>query len=388
MFNPGAKSLSASIVATTIGEGQFLDDYVAHFVKAEILGQTRFVVIPDKKTPQELYLRCRRLRAQGVDIECPTLEEQEKYLAKLGIADLIPYDSDNRRNIGFLMAWERGSDFMISIDDDNFPIDGHPFFQSHSRVCSPKTLEPTVESSTGWLNICELLTKNPERTIYPRGFPYRHRFEGGEIHQEQVEAAVRVNAGLWLGDPDVDSITRLTEDVKTVIMSRESVILGKNTWTPINTQNTAIHRDVIPTYYFIPMGYPISGLRIDRYGDILSGYFCQACVKHMGDAVRVGSPLAEHRRNRHVLMRDLTQELGAILLVDDICDWLREVKLEGSTYSETYISLSYAIQDAAESFQGSIWTDDVRGYLHRVAHSMRRWIKAVNTLYSGGQDGS
>src|SRR3712207_9514532 len=62
-----------------------------------------------------------------------------------------------------------------------------------------------------------------------------------------------------------------------------SIFLGDDTWSPINTQNTGLHRDLTVTYYFVRMGYPLAGLPIDRYGDIFSGYLSQACVKHMGE---------------------------------------------------------------------------------------------------------
>ena len=61
----------------------------------------------------------------------------------------------------------------------------------------------------------------------------------------------------------------------------KSLLLGENVWSPINTQNTALTREAAMTYYYVRMGYPLTGMRIDRYGDILSGYFIQKCVKHL-----------------------------------------------------------------------------------------------------------
>ena len=56
------------------------------------------------------------------------------------------------------------------------------------------------------------------------------------------------------------------------------------------------------------MGYEIGGIAIDRYGDIFSGYFVQACARHLGGAIRVGTPVAEHRRNAHSYLQDATRE--------------------------------------------------------------------------------
>ena len=69
-----------------------------------------------------------------------------------------------------------------------------------------------------------------------------------------------------------------------------------DTWTPVNTQNTALHRDAIPAYYYVRMGFPVKGMVIDRFGDIWSDYFLQRCAQQAGEVVRVGPPVADHRR--------------------------------------------------------------------------------------------
>ncbi|MDW8235612.1 MAG: hypothetical protein RMK98_03180 [Bacteroidia bacterium] len=48
---------------------------------------------------------------------------------------------------------------------------------------------------------------------------------------------------------------------------------------------------------------------IDRYGDIFSGYFVQACAKHLDGAIRVRTPVAHHRRNAPDYLRDTTSLL-------------------------------------------------------------------------------
>jgi hypothetical protein len=151
-------------------------------------------------------------------------------------------------------------------------------------------------------------------------------------------------------------------------------VLGDRAWSPINTQNTSLHRDVIVSYYFARMGYPLAGLvAIDRYGDILSGYLAQACVRHVGHRIRVGTPAVDHRRNSHHYMRDATHEMGCVWLMEDLTEWLTELKLTGSTYQETYLSLASQLDDAAEKFNGYIWNDATRGYVHQLAYCMRRW---------------
>lgn len=365
---------TCGLVLTTIFDPVLLDGYLENFRAFGHLDRVRVFVIPDHKTPPAVYARCQSLRSRGLDVVCPTIEEQERFLGQ--IARLIPYDSDNRRNVGFLMALDAGVDFLISIDDDNFCQSHEDFFSEHCVVCQEAQNLTVVDSSTGWLNACDLLVTKPNYRVYPRGFPYHKRHRDAEFSDMEVRGLIRMNVGLWLLEPDLDAITWLVAPVTAESFRGQSLVLGPRTWAPINTQNTALHRDVIPSYYYIRMGYPLAGFPIDRYGDIFSGYFSQACVRHLGHKIRLGTPIVEHRRNSHNCLRDAASEMSCIWILEDLVEWLREAKLGGDTYSETYVFLSYAIEEAVEHFSGSIWTDVVRGYFHQMAYCMRQWLTA------------
>jgi hypothetical protein len=377
-------SAKISLVVTTIGDGSFLDSYYNALLGEGLLEEVSIIVIPDLKTPSKLFQKCEELQNKGLKIFCPTVEEQDVFLAKLGnIQKIIPYNSDNRRNVGFLMAFEKGCDILISMDDDNFPLILEPFFKEHLLVNQEIEME-AVHSSSGWFNICELLEVEP-KTTYPRGFPYRHRHEDSQIDFKKEKGVIHVNAGLWLGHPDIDAVSCLYSPAQAKAFKGKSVLLGHNTWSPINTQNTAIARDAIPAFYFLRMGYPIMGIPIDRDGDIFSGYFIQACARHLGYRIRVGTPLSNHIRNTHNYLKDLTHELACIWILEDITDWLHDVKLEGTTYAETYLCLADMLEDQVERFSGFIWNDATRGYFHYIAYCMRTWIKAIKII--GGIDG-
>ena len=373
--------LKAGLVLTTINEPHLLDGYFENFRRFDHLDQVIVFLIVDKKTPASVYEQCKALKRKGLDIRCPTLEEQEVFISKLGrFAKLVPYNSDNRRNIGFLMALEAGVDFLISIDDDNFCLPNDDFFAEHSVVARGVETFETVHSFDGWFNICELLSKEPNYQVYPRGFPYHSRHRENQVSYKIEQGLIRVNAGLWLSEPDLDAMTWLVAPVRARSFLGPSVVLGADTWTPINTQNTAVHRDLIPAYYFIRMGYPLAGIRIDRYGDIFSGYFVQSVARHLGYYVRVGTPIVEHRRNAHNYLKDAYSEFACIWVLEDLTAWLRELQLEGSTCEEAYVCLSYAIEDAVESFSGFIWTDATRGYFHQMAYCMRAWVEACKVI--------
>jgi hypothetical protein len=376
-----AATRTATLVVTTIFEAEALDGYYENFKRFGHLDQVEVIVIPDRKTPAATYERARRLTAQGLKTLCPSLEEQELYLRRVGFSpELIPYNSDNRRNIGYLMALGSGRDFLISIDDDNYVAADEDAFAAHSVVCDGAREWVQTSSPTGFFNICSLLELERPGPVYARGYPYFARHKGEVPASLTGPAEVHINAGLWTLDPDVDGITWLVANPHVTGFQGESVVLAPDTWSPVNTQNTALRREAIPAYYFVRMGYPLAGMPIDRYGDIFSGYLVQACAEHLGGAVRAGTPVAEHRRNSHNYMKDAANELACIMVLEDLLPWLQGVRLSGSTYEEAYACLSREIEEAVECMRGPIWTDSTRGYFHQMAFCMRAWLSACKRL--------
>ena len=206
----------AALVVTTIGKGGFLNEYFKAAQSESVLDRLQVIIIPDRKTPPELFQACAEYRRLGLRIECPTLAEQESYLDRFGLRDMIPYDSDNRRNVGYLMALESRCDFVISIDDDNYCRPGETYFGKHAVVCSPDSELEITDSSTGWINFCDLMEMS-HGGIYPRGFPYRHRRQEATLISSLRRARIRLNAGLWLGEPDLDAMTWLVQPATVVV---------------------------------------------------------------------------------------------------------------------------------------------------------------------------
>lgn len=368
------------VVMTTVGDAA---EFFAAYEKAAAGHRVRLVVIPDRKTPEELFANCARARAAGLDVLCPTVAEQDELLARAGARTLVPYDSDNRRNIGYLLSLGSDAELLISVDDDNFPADDD-FFDRHSVVAAGVHDVRVVDAASGWWNPCDMLEVEP-MPVYPRGFPYRHRAPAPTPVAETVRPVdVRVNAGLWLGDPDVDAITRIAVQPRVLRLLAPEAVLGESTWAPVNSQNTAVHRDAVPAYYFPRMGYRHHGQPIDRYADIFSGLFLQACAKHLGHGIRFGSPVSTHDRNVHRLLQDLRQELTAIEMLEDLLEWLVSCRLDGSTYRAAYESLAHQLHDAAEGLSGPWWTPDLRGFLHEMAYLMRQWLHVADRFSAGG----
>jgi hypothetical protein len=231
------------------------------------------------------------------------------------------------------------------------------------------------------MNICALLHSSTKDDIFPRGFPYFARRAERVLHEETtLPARVAINVGLWLSDPDVDAMTRLVQAPHIRSADDRSLRLGRATWTPINTQNTAVVRDAVAAYYYVRMGFQLSGLRIDRYGDIISGYLIQKCVKTAGDAIRIGSPVADHRRTPHNLFKDLYHELAGMVLLEDLLPWFTELQIAGGSYAQMYAAVADALEERSASMRGFVWDDGGRDFLVDTAANMRAWLEAVATI--------
>jgi hypothetical protein len=371
----------AALVVTTIFEPNFLTGYIDNFERYGRANQVDLIVIPDRKTPASVAKRCDDLRSRGYSVICPSVKEQDVFLSKFpGLCERIPYDSDNRRNVGFLMALDQGAEVLVSIDDDNYCLSEADFVGEHLAVGSTCTA-PEITSDDGWFNIATMLKAEPAVEIYPRGFPYsaRHRCRKIAIG-EPVSRRVAINVGLWLADPDVDAVTRLALAPLISSADTQSVFLGAEVWSPINSQNTGIARDAVAAYYYVRMGHSLSGMTIDRYGDILSGYFVQKCAKVHGETIRIGGPTAEHRRTPHNLFKDLYHELAGMVIIEDLVPWLRELKIANGSYAEAYLSLADEIEVQRTRFSGFVWDQGGRDFLVSTAANMRAWVNAIRII--------
>jgi hypothetical protein len=346
--------MKAAVVVTTIHDcTELLHGYLKNFAKYG--HEVSFYVIPDRKTPAQLLW--------PKEVHGPTLQEQCEFLEKVHFDfDQIPFNSDNRRNVGYLMALADGAEMIVSIDDDNYCPEDEDFIGEHEQ----SLLHPgkTISIEEVWFNNLTLLGAS---ILHPRGFPYYAKHPKIRGFRQGDTLPVRINAGLWAGDPDLDAITWLAHPVSPLRSWVEaSAALAPDTWCPINSQNTAVHRDLMPAYYFIRMTS-----MMDRFGDIFQGYFALKVAKHMGWTVRFGAPVVTHRRNSHVYLKDVQKEIEPILLLEELLPKLLEVKLTGTTVEEAYLSLAEFVAEQNTPF-----------YLE-TARLMREWSKVCRGIVHG-----
>jgi hypothetical protein len=372
------------IVTTTIFDMTALDGYQESIVTHGRDQGVQFYLIPDRKTTPSLMQRVEAARSKGLRVVYPSLDEQDRFLQHIGLgAEFVPYNTDNRRNVGYLMALADGAEIIISIDDDNFCNPDHDFVGQHVAALTGASEGPYLLSSdSGWANVMEFLNYEPRADAWPRGFPYYAR-NPVRYTEEPLggDAIIAVHAGLWTADPDVDAVTRLALGPMVLGAKQDrTVVLSGRTWMPINTQNTSLTREAMQAYYYVRMGYPFGHLRLDRFGDILSGYFVQACAKAGGESVSFGSPIVDHRRTQHDLLNDLGQEYFGILLVEEILPWLTELELPGATYAQRYRELANALEAFAATHFGGRWRSEMGAFLSETSHLMMDWANTAERL--------
>jgi len=371
-------SKKAYVVVTTINKPWLLLDYAKNFMKFGHEKNVGIICVEDKKTPKDSKSILDEIQGVGIEAIYMSIEFQEKWLKKFPyFLNVIPYNTDNRRNIGFLLALEKGADIIISIDDDNYVRMDEDFYESHSIVGENRTLLE-IDSENRWFNICSMMETEPKRTIFPRGYPYFRRVVDNKLESRYTEAFIAVNAGLWLEDPDVDSISRLNEKIRTTKIISENIMLARYTFSPINTQNTALYRDVIYSYYYILMNESIKGLKLDRFGDIWSGLFCKHIVDAMDHRASFGTPVAVHKRNKHNLLKDLEQEIMGITINEDITQLLENNPFVSTSYKDGYLNLiDLLLTNFTDRKKYEI---DVINYFIKICNNMRLWVKICDEI--------
>jgi hypothetical protein len=106
--------------------------------------------------------------------------DQLRYLSNFPeLATTLPWNCIQRRNVSFLYAYEQGADVIITIDDDNFIMEGDTasdFIGAHLRITAKCDI-PVVSSDSGWFNVCDFLSEERGIQFYHRGYPPGERWK-------------------------------------------------------------------------------------------------------------------------------------------------------------------------------------------------------------------
>tara|TARA_B100001971_G_C18212478_1_gene551638 strand:- start:19 stop:1071 length:1053 start_codon:yes stop_codon:yes gene_type:complete len=336
----------------------------------------------------------RNLEKQDIQFEYWTIDQQKNFFKKHFQSNyekywsVIPHKTDACRSFGYLVAWLWGADVIITFDDDNYPInnlkDNGNYIKCHDIVNSTfKGKE--VNSSNGWFNTIDMLKTNPNRRLFARGYPYYRRSEETDYTYNSCSGEVVLNAGLWLENPDVDSISVLNEgspnglpNTRTVgFKNHNRLVLSKNTLGPLNTANTAYSSKLIPIMYDTYQGAYVGELKLDRFGDIWSNLFIQKVINKLNKRIAIGTPLVDHKREPRDTFDDFKKEFWGIIISEKLFRCLEDMDLHSTTYIDLYLEL---IQNLRNDFIKEIQQESIQGYLNKLLSSMEMWVEIVEKL--------
>ena len=270
------------------------------------------IVVGDTKTPHYEYenLNCIYLSP----------EYQEKTYPEL--SETIGWKSIQRRNIGFVEAYNRGADIVATVDDDNIPYDGWG-----TNVVVGETVE--IDFYNTDLGVFDPLSVTEHNQVWHRGYPidlvpYRDRVSyGGKLKRR-----VLVQADLWDGDPDIDAMTRLS--IRPIVkFDKIQGPYGSLSISPFNSQNTFLAREVIPYYSVFP--------HVGRMDDIWGGYVLQ---HYFPKSVVYNKASVYQDRNVQDLVTNLEKEIIGYRyttdLIRSLSEWESIVPKETVAYWNAY----------------------------------------------------
>lgn len=233
-------------------------------------------------------------------------------------SEVIAWNCIQRRNVALLEAMRRRPDYIITVDDDNFPVNVDHIARLDLAFTGKSST--MISTDDGWFNAGTLLY--PEVVV--RGFPLSHRHVMPELTRyNHSSEQIGVVASLWLGEPDIDAVERIC-CAPTVghMLHNTNVTLTHKTWCPFNTQSTAFRTELAP---FMAV-WPVVG----RYDDIWASFLTQRAMETCAWHVSFGHPLVHQKRNPHNLIVDLRAELFGMEHNERVIELIKNLPAYGS----------------------------------------------------------
>lgn len=186
---------------------------------------------------------------------------------------VIPRRTDAVRSYGFLKAWRRNPDMIVSLDDDVLPQQPG-FLNEHWKIVGG------MASAPAWVSTVE--------GFVPRGVPYESTNRVNNV---------ALNHGLWAGVPDYDAVTQLAQLREPKPWTGVQQVVPRGSYFPMCGMNVAFRPEFAPAMYF---GLQGQTYEYDRFGDIWAGVFAKKIADHLGFAVTSGKPTVLHQRASNV----------------------------------------------------------------------------------------
>jgi hypothetical protein len=291
--------MRVALILTTINIPTVLSLYRAHDP------DVRFFVATDEKTPPEAWAFLEQLY---------NTELVYGAAGSYACEQLIGWNTIARRNIALLEALKWGAELIVSIDDDNIPLDNRYFDTFKRRLPLGPFDGVMARPHYGrWFDPASLCFPK----VVQRGFP--QELDRDEVRFKHVTGAkIGIAQGMILGDPDTSAVDRISQHPEVHQVSellRAGIVTDpRETWAPLNSQNIAFVRELAPCFLMVPA--------YKRGDDIYAGLVAQRIMREHGYHVHYGQPFALQQRNPHNLLKDLADEQWSSEHILDFAAWL------------------------------------------------------------------
>ena len=367
--------MKISLVTTTINVPSFLYD----FDKCDAgNNDVVFIIVGDNKTPNAVERFCNRQSFDNFRVEYWTPELQKHYIKEYwkvnNVGSVIPENDIRRRNFGFLRAWELDSDYVVSLDDDNYPLNNTWL----SEVLeSMNSIPCSVDSNLKVFNPCSYLYSS-EDFCYSRGFPQSLWFRNDYCTTvKSGDRKIVMNQMLWENKPDVDAVTNLIfPDLKTRKINLDgnyNVIVSKDNYFPVDTQSIIISKEL--SVFHALYQQPLFNLPSHRYDDIWAGLFSQKLIHQMGDACSFGGPVMEHRRNTHNFQKDLQMEFVGMTLNEKMWSHVMNLDLQSKDYKSGLLEIADSLPEAFKEYDYK-----VVNFMEKIQDSCHIWVNLLEKI--------
>jgi hypothetical protein len=271
------------IITTTINEPT---EATIKFCKIADEKDFTFVIVGDTKTPHDSYKNLTDLYNNVV-----YLSPVEQDMLYPDLSEIIGWKTIQRRNIGFVYAYQNGAEVVATVDDDNIPYDSWG-----DNILLGQEIE-VDEFENLSCPFFDALSTTEHNDLWHRGFPIEHLQVKNNIeYKGKVKMTPLVQAEFWDGDPDIDAICRLSK--KPIVKFKPFEPFTTKQLTPFNSQNTFLHRSVLK-YYSV---FPYTG----RMDDIWGSYVMQ---HHFPNSVIFAKASVYQARNPQDLVKNLENEI-------------------------------------------------------------------------------
>jgi hypothetical protein len=317
-----ANASSVTLVVPTVRE-DCLTEFIARWKALGLFERVHLLIVEDN--PDRTF-------QTPDDIDCTHICWMDIERALGDDAWIIPRRSDTVRSYGYLWAWQRRSDFVLTLDDDCYPCTegeryvyrGPEFVDQHLKwLCDRPRWYSTLTS------------------VKPRGMPY---YNVGR-HER-----VMLNHGLWTHVLDYDAPSQLANPAIEV-HAKDNRIVPMHSYFPMCGMNVMWRNEITVLMYHVLMGHgrgapfckdrpdQLVKLPFDRFGDIWCGILVKKILDTKGAYISTGLPYIRHERASNPFT-NLKKEANALEVNEYFWEHVDAAALSPSrSFAELYADL-------------------------------------------------